>query len=397
MYAEGQQACTSYGGGGGGAVYLSSGYSPFSVSVSGSTFSGGSATDGAAMFVFGLVTVSVRTSTFVNNSALNRGGVLFMQSSTSYAQVTPTTAVITSSVLSNNSAGSSGGVAFVYQGTNLTSSNSVYNSNTAASGGVFSLATDPTKWAVPYALLLSNITAAGNAATSGAFTYHNDRTPLRVACAGCTLSGNTQANAGAVPTYFNASAALLSSPSGRLLPTLNVTLFDADGNVVNTWQDLVVTISAGSFTGLSGTTSASYSAGAASFSTLVASDVVGARRVLTYTLSSPTLTALGSLTNTNPTGTVTVVVQPCASTEVFDNTTLRCRCAVGSFLNATSAQCQTCGYGYVSTTTGAVACDLCLRALRGRAPPPAWRARPTVPGRPPTRACAPACPASSTR
>ena len=362
----GQQYVAGYGAGSGGGIYMVGQRATIGqlVLTSGTRFAGNNATSGAGIFTYGAISVSISGSSFSANTATDMGGALYIQSAALTAMPpsgrrrlqAPTltallaTASITGSTFSGNSA-TNGGVAVLNSGSTLTASASAFRGNKATNGAVLMLRVLDQDGPAPV-VSLSGINATGNSAFSGALAYHDSDSALTLpTCTGCVLN-NTQTNAGAAPTTFNTSLAVLVAPSGRTLPAFTVTVYDINGEPVASWPDLVITVSPGDFTGLSGTVTAAYIAGAATFDALSVSDVENANHTLTYTLST-TLTTLNGAT-----GTVVAVVAPCEANQVFDDGTLRCKCSAGTYLVGTS--CTTCPRGLVATSAGATECAVCL-------------------------------------
>ena len=360
---------TYFGAGWGGGVCVIA-LLPAQLSLTGGTaLSGNSATRGGGVFTYGAVAFSVAGGLMANNSASDSGGALGMQSAVilqtgaarrrrvllqSAAQTYAASATLSAgAVLAANSADSGGAVA-LNSGSALSAAGVSLQGNSATNGACFMLqvAADGSNATLP-ALTLNNISAVGNVAYSGALFFTDSPSAVQLpACVGCALS-NSEQNGGAAPTAYNGSALALPAVSGKPLPPFNVTLYDVYGDVVPSWPDLIVSIaSPADFTGLSGTTAVAYAAGAASFTTLAVTDVVGARHVLTYTLASATLAALSGRT-----GTLTVTVQPCGADEVFDNETTRCTCAAGAYSNGVA--CVACSRGLVTTSAGAASCEAC--------------------------------------
>jgi hypothetical protein len=361
----GQQYVAGYGAGSGGGVYMVGQRNTTGqlVLTSGTRFVGNNATSGAGIFVYGAVAVSISGSSFSANAATDMGGALYIQSAALTLMpsgrrrlLAPTlmallaSASITGSSFSGNSA-TNGGVAVLNSGSSLTASASAFTGNKATNGAVLMLRVLDQDGPAPV-VSLSGITATANSAFSGALAYHDSDAALTLpTCAGCVLN-NTQTNAGAAPTTFNASLTVLVAPSGRTLPTFSVTVYDINGGPVASWPDLVITVSPGDFTGLSGTVTAAYIAGAATFDALSISDVENANHTLTYTLSTTLATLNGA------TGSVVAVVAPCEANQVFDDSTLRCKCSAGTYLVGTS--CTACPRGLVATAAGATECAVCL-------------------------------------
>ena len=345
------------GGGGGGLSMVVQRNATVTVRLGGGTsFVGNSATDGAAMFLYGPVALYASNTSFVGNVAQASGGALYMQpAALGTAPQLPASVMATASTFGHNSA-PSGGVALLYSGSRWNATSCAFNANSAQTGAVLSwrVADQP---GAPPAVTLSSITATGNVALSGALTYHDSPAPLPPpTCDSCTFVGNVQTNGNATPSALALSATTLSAPSGLLLPTLSMTVSDSNGDPVIEWPGLVIALSSGNFTGVSGTLLAGYSAGAARFTSLSVSDVAGAQHMITYTVSAPSMPLLDALT-----GNVTALVQPCAPLQTFDAATLRCTSVAGTFtaiINASTLQCQTCAPGYFSAA-GAASCTAC--------------------------------------
>ena len=361
LNAPGQSYVTAFGTGSGGGVYLTASAAANVTLRRGSSFGANAARSGAGIFVYGPVALSIADSSFSANAAEADGGALNVQAPVALPGQQPVPGLpavnLASSVFNGNSAAASGGVAVLRNVTAWSAADSVFVANAAHNGAVVNLYSAGLPNAAP-AFALANVSFVNNSAFAGALLFHDSPNPVTPpACARCTTLNNTQSNSGALPASFNATLSVLSAQSGQPLPAFNVTLFDVDGNVVNEWPGLSVSISAGSFAGLSGATTQLYNSGAASFSSLAVSDAVNASRALTYTLSSPSLPSLNGAS-----GTVLAVVLPCGALQVFDAAALRCQCAAGAFLNvtATPPACQACGSGSYSPAAGAVAtCTTC--------------------------------------
>ena len=397
----GQFLLTGYGAGGGAGMFFASrngagDNSGTPVTIHDSSFIRNRAVTGAAAYIFGLAHVSINGTSFERNVAGQAGGALYFSSSY-HASSTDSSAApgpapapapgpalvvpapptspalvgyyyddagfttarlmvsITASNFTRNRAGpfSPGGAITADGGTALAVSETIFESNAATTGAALGLRIAD-QGGGPLALTLRNVTASGNMALSGAFIYHDSPSPLPpAACTGCVLLNNVQSNGNAIPASVTASPAVLHAPSGQPLPLLNITIFDGDGAVVNDWLDVVVTLDVGGFTGLSGSTTALYTGGRASFA-LSIRDVVNGSHNLTYSVSAPSLPTIDGAS-----GTVVALVEPCAPDEVFDAVTLVCTCSAGTFLNFTSQRCQSCPIGSFSAVQGATTCTQC--------------------------------------
>ena len=141
-------------------------------------------------------------------------------------------------------------------------------------------------------------------------------------CLTCTYSNISASRYGS--TFASAPVNVIVSPrssffsaSGVALPTISITLTDFYSQLVQEWPDLVVILSAvgpaqppssSVPNGLSGPLQIPFRNGAATFAGVAVRDVVGAAYNLTFTLSSPTIGALGGRTVG-----VTAVVAPCSA------------------------------------------------------------------------------------
>ena len=353
LNSPGTSYVTAFGSGSGGGAYMISqrGTTANVALTSGTSFTGGVATNGAGMFLYGPFAVTMSNCSFTSNYAQAAGGAVHYQ--VAGTPSLPASIAVASSTFNQNSAYSGGGF-YLYSGTVFSAVASSFNNNTAQTGGVLSLRVAGQTGAPPV-LTLQNITAVANTALSGALTYHDSPVALPApACGNCTVS-NVQTNANATPFVFRPVPPSVGAPSGELLPPVNITLVDSDGNLVKEWPGVVVSISAGSFTGLSGTLLAPYSSGSATFSTLAVSDLINVNHTLTYSVSAPSLPNLDGAT-----GTFIATTQPCPPLKVFDAATLRCKCIAGTFLDLATQTCASCSVGSYSPTPGALgACMQC--------------------------------------
>jgi hypothetical protein len=175
--------------------------------------------------------------------------------------------------MTGNSATQAGGIFQIADAHSLTLSGTAITGNSAFGGALGFIVSEP----VP-PITLSALTLTANTASAGALYFANSGTVTPVACTGCSVSNNTASLYGPViatmPTQFNASAAA-TTRSGRLLPPISVALYDAYGQQVGGWPDLLLSIET-SGTGMSGGTKVAYARGAAAFDLLTITDVEGA-------------------------------------------------------------------------------------------------------------------------
>lgn len=244
---------------GGAALSIPDSVGPIFLSVTGCTFTGNSAAAGnGSVAALGSNVAAVFSGcSFLRNSALN-GGVFSLSGSGS------STMVIDSS-LGFNSASQAGGVAVLTSAShslNLTRS-SVYG-NTAFGGALAFFSAGMTT-AAP--LALSALTLTGNTASAGALYFSTSASVVSPPCSFCIATGNGASLYGptiaTLPTVVNASAPT-AARSGRALTPVAVSLFDAYGQQVQGWPDLLVALAAPpSFGGLSGGTKVDFANGSA--------------------------------------------------------------------------------------------------------------------------------------
>jgi predicted outer membrane repeat protein len=253
-------------------------------------------------------------------------------------------------------------------GTVMSFSNSSFSGNSATLGGCAYLSSGGN------ISFDASSTFTSNSATIGSVLYTNDTVPgLTVAGALVNRSGspwlvadvsNIALNYGQAiaHTPTNYTVLVRGAPVGSTLITrsgapllLSVVLTDAYNQTVAFWQDMTVVASCSSSpAALSGKTQTAYALGSASLSTLAVSGTVGQSFPLVVTLASLTLSLISPAVRVN----ITITIDSCKPLETFDASSLRCLCAVGTYLNSTSGECIRCPAGTFSPQAGATVCQI---------------------------------------
>lgn len=319
--------------------------------------------------------LSATQSSFTNNSAYSGGAV--------YANAPALSASFSATAFSNNAATLSGGAmqlaaggsAALLAGTSLTG-------NSAPSGGAVAVSG-------PLSVSLQNVGASSNIASFGAvvFVSNPDATVSVSGASGASnaasvaggfvfLSGSAAAasvstllplgsplTGSAAEAYGPATASVpkttvvlsggsevsaeapLLARTAHPMPTVSIALLDAFNQTVSSWPNpiQVSLVAPDNLEGLSGTLHAAYVDGAATFSTLEITDVIGVIYNISYTVSSPGLGLLDGAVGYFP-----VAIAPCLANEVFEASTKTCRCAAGFSYDAASTFCVPCVEGTVS-------------------------------------------------
>ena len=353
----------SAAGSGGALFLLSQGQAIPWVVTNGTSMARNSAVSGGAAYVYGEVNATLSYATFLNNTASAAGGALFMA-----AGGAALSANMMAVKFVGNAAASAGGAVALNPGATLRATSSLFANNTAADGAVISLSINGVGRLVPApSASLLDATATANVATRAGGLFFTDAPNASVApsatCSGvCT--GNSAPNGAdgyaAVPVSHRCSlTAVPVTPavSGALLPAFNVTLIDSLGNPVMAAPDLTVTVTSNGTAALNGAATVTYLGGVATFNILTLTAAPGTVLQLTWSLSSASLSLINGQS-----GNALAVMQPCGSGAIFDSLSLKCVCATGYFLNATTAppqsRCDPCPFGSYTSTQGQLTCIL---------------------------------------
>jgi predicted outer membrane repeat protein len=301
-----------------------------------SVFSGNQAGHGAAVESF--INATFSNCSFAGNSATNGGAINLVD--------VGTTSFVGGSVTGN--AASFAGAAFQVGGTHsLTLSGALIADNVALAGAFIALAS-PTQ-----SVALAGLTVRNNSAYAGALYYAS--APLAApTCSGCTMAANSAASYGPViaslPASFNTTSSSFAARSGEpLQPAITVQVFDAFGQAVLNWPDLLITVAAAPpENGLSGGAAVYYANGAATLNQLSIVDQVGSNYTLVYKLTCPELLLLNSSV-AGATAALDATVEPCFPLERYDARSQRCFCAPGAAL--LNGDCA-CTYGTYATPGG---------------------------------------------
>jgi hypothetical protein len=182
---------------------------------------------------------------------------------------------------------------------------------------------------MPTQLAVSASTFIDNSAFIGGvqFTEADTLNPVDCVPLPCNGSGNVAQNYGmdrATPARTINIAAPLAVRSGAPLP-ITVTLTDGYGQLLNEWDDLVVTITTDAL--LSGLTRVFYASGAAVFSSLTLKGIEGTSYALEVTVVGPDVFGNDEVQRST---TLTISVQPCEVGETFNEDGMDCACAGAS-------------------------------------------------------------------
>ena len=349
----------------GGAFMLTAATQVAQLVLSGGSLAANAARSGAGGYVYGNVTLNVAGTVFTNNTAVNTGGALCMQTAGAAS------AVLSGATFIGNTAGDAGGALMLASGVSLAGSSSTFTRNAARNGAAFYLAVaSSVAGLAPPTVTLQGGSATGNAAVFSGGAFYTDATaPIPVpSCASSACSGNVALNGAdqlaGVPLAFNCTApTLLTAKPGALLPAFAVAIFDGQGGAVSSAPDLTVTIAANvSATaaggGLSGALAVLYRQGAALFDALTLAEAPGTAVRLTYTLHSPSLALLDGRS-----GSVDVLLAACDANEVYDwdpvaqRGSMACLCRRGAF--SSGGMCLPCPPGTFSAGLGLTSCALC--------------------------------------
>ena len=349
----------------GGAFMLTAATQAAQFVLSGGSLAANAARSGAGGYVYGNVTLNVEGTLFTNNTAVNTGGALCMQTAGAAS------AVLSGANFVGNAAGDAGGAVMLASGVSLAGSSSTFTRNAARNGAGFYLSVaSAAPGLAPPSVTLQGGTVTGNvAAFSGGLFYTDAQAPIPApSCASAACTGNVALNGAdqlaGVPLAFNCTApALLAAKPGAPLPAFAVSIFDGQGSPVGSAPDLTVTVAANvSATaaggGLGGATVVLYQLGAATFDALTLSEAPGTAMRLTYTLHSPSLALLDGRS-----GSVDLLLASCDANEVYDwdvvtgRGAMACLCRAGAFLSG--GACVPCPPGTYSAGRGLTSCTLC--------------------------------------
>ncbi len=206
-------------------------------------------------------------------------------------------------------------------------------------------------------LNLSGVTFLRNRAYIGGvmFSEADEYDDLHCSPAACNTSANTAEDYGpvmATPAKDVAITLPAKVRSGAPLP-ISVTLSDGFGQLVNEWEDLVVTITTDAL--LSGSLRTFYSKGAAVFPSLSLKGNESVSYELQFTVLGPNLFGNDVAERTTP---LMVLVQPCEEGERFDADNMDCACANRYGLVAADHTCRLCGTDEV-VPLGELSCETC--------------------------------------
>ena len=347
--------------GSGGAMMFSSTVNAAPLTATaGTTWIGNYANTAGAAYINGRTVLTLNNASFSSNAATGTAGALLL---TMPASLPSTMLATFSNVAFIFNSAQLGGAVALYSSVAVAASGCTWSNNSAINGGAFFLSVADGACSVA----LTGTSTIGNTASASGGLYYTDATDPasapNVSCTG-TCTSNTALNGPnslvAVPVRHVCSlnGSVTSIKSGRAVPAFNVSLYDGLGQLVASAPDVVVTITSTS-SGMAGTTAAPYTGGAATFQSLIFTDMPGTAIVLTWHVSSTSLDSVNGQT-----GSAQVVIAPCDALEVLDTTQLKCVCQAGTVLSVLATatvvtySCQLCPAGQHAPYSGSSSCTI---------------------------------------